>query len=58
VYDPQLDSHLFGFTGRETEVDTGLTDGWMYYRARYYNPSTGRFVSQDPIGYAAGDANL
>ncbi len=56
--DPSLDTHLFGFTGRETDADTGITDHWMYYRARYYNPSTGRFVSQDPIGFLAGDANL
>ncbi len=56
--DPSLDTHLFGFTGRETDADTLITDHWMYYRARYYNPSNGRFVSQDPIGFAAGDANL
>ncbi|PYU55817.1 MAG: hypothetical protein DMG55_26235 [Acidobacteria bacterium] len=23
-----------------------------YYRARYYNPTFGRFVSEDPIGFA------
>ncbi len=56
--DPALDTHLFSFTGRETDADTLITDHWMYYRARYYNPSTGRFVSQDPIGFLAGDANL
>ncbi len=56
--DPKNDTHLFGFTGRETDADTLITDHWMYYRARYYNPSTGRFVSQDPIGFLAGDANL
>jgi RHS repeat-associated protein len=33
--------------------------GWMYdkvshYRARYYNPNTGRFLSEDPIGFAGG----
>ena len=56
--DPQYDQHLFGFTGRETDANTHVTDGWMYYRARYYNAATGRFVSQDPIGFNAGDANL
>ncbi|MCP4911480.1 MAG: RHS repeat-associated core domain-containing protein [Oligoflexia bacterium] len=27
-------------------------------RASYYNPSTGRFVSEDPIGFAGEDSNL
>ena len=31
---------------------------WDYYRARYYNPETGRFISEDPIGFAGGDNNL
>jgi|SRR5215469_13657892 len=26
----------------------------LYYRARYYNSSVGRFVSEDPIGFEAG----
>ncbi len=25
-----------------------------YYRARYYNPTTGRFLSEDPIGFRGG----
>jgi RHS repeat-associated protein len=25
-----------------------------YYRARYYDPKIGRFISEDPIGFAAG----
>ena len=25
-----------------------------YYRARYYNPTTGRFLSEDPIGFQGG----
>lgn len=37
------------FTGRE---DGG--SGLMYYRARYYDPVIGRFVSEDPLGFAAG----
>ena len=32
----------FGFTGREND-GTGL----MYYRARYYSPEMGRFISRD-----------
>lgn len=29
-----------------------------YYRARYYDPKLGRFLSEDPIGFAGGDINL
>jgi RHS repeat-associated protein len=42
------------FTGREYDPETGL----YYYRARYYSPSIGIFISQDPLSFAAGDANL
>jgi RHS repeat-associated protein len=35
----------FRHTGREWDEETGL----YYYRARYYDPSTGRFLSVDPI---------
>jgi RHS repeat-associated protein len=41
------------YTGREND-GTGL----YYYRARYYSPRLQRFVSEDPLGFAAGDANL
>ena len=44
----------FGYTGRELDAETGLS----YYRARYYDSFTGQFISSDPIGFAAGDANL
>ena len=27
-------------------------------RARYYDPKVGRFLSEDPIGFAGGDSNL
>jgi len=42
------------FTGREYDIESGL----YYYRARYYDPSIGRFISEDPLNIAAGDANL
>jgi RHS repeat-associated protein len=44
----------FGFTGREF---SGISGDW-YYRARYYDPASGRFLSQDPKSFGAGDANL
>jgi len=38
------------YTGRKADRDTGL----YYYRARYYDPSLGRFISEDPKGFDAG----
>jgi len=38
------------FTGRFLDEEAGL----LYYRARYYDPATGRFLQRDPLGYAAG----
>lgn len=29
-----------------------------YYRTRYYHPRLQRFISEDPIGFRGGDANL
>jgi RHS repeat-associated protein len=43
----------FAFTGREWDPETGL----YYYRARYYEPKIGRFISEDPIGFASGAVN-
>jgi RHS repeat-associated protein len=37
------------FAGREND-GTGL----YYYRARYYSPALGRFISDDPIGLRGG----
>lgn len=37
------------YTGREND-GTGL----YYYRARYYSPTYGRFISSDPIGFTGG----
>ena len=39
----------YQYTGREND-GTGL----YYYRARYYSPSLKRFISEDPMGLAAG----
>ncbi len=44
----------FGFAGMVNDSATGLD----YDEARFYDPATERFVSQDPIGLASGDANF
>jgi RHS repeat-associated protein len=36
----------FKYTAREYDVETGD----YYYRRRYYNPTAGRFLSEDPSG--------
>ena len=55
VYDPygkqvkgELTGYPYRYTGRRYDAQTGL----YYYRARYYDPHTGRFLQTDPIGYA------
>ncbi|NJP49210.1 hypothetical protein HCJ93_03745 [Streptomyces sp. SBST2-5] len=45
--EPTSNTHTF--TGREDD-GTGL----LYYRDRYYDPQTGRFISQDPSGHSGG----
>ncbi len=40
----------WGYTARFHDAEIGLT----YFRARYQNPVTGRFLQRDPIGYMAG----
>ena len=30
------------------------TEPSKYYRARYYDPKIGRFMSEDPVGFDAG----
>jgi RHS repeat-associated protein len=56
TYDPFGNTTLTGssanpyqYTGREND-GTGL----YYYRGRYYHPSRGRFISEDPAGFAGG----
>ena len=44
----------YTFTGREYDPESGD----YYYRNRYYNPQTSRFLSEDPIGFAGLDTNL
>ncbi|MGA9111341.1 MAG: RHS repeat-associated core domain-containing protein [Smithella sp.] len=40
----------FTYTAREYDYATGM----YFYRARYYDPTVGRFVTKDPIGFKGG----
>ncbi len=51
---PAAVDSLFGYTGRDWDSDTQLQNN----RARWYDPKLGRWLSQDPISFAGGDANL
>jgi RHS repeat-associated protein len=50
----------FAFTGKffddlgDAENSTSLSHHWN----RWYDPQTGKWMSEDPIGFAGGDANL
>jgi len=46
-------TNSYEYTGREHD-STGL----YYHRARYFSPTIQRFISQDPLGFTAGDSNL
>jgi RHS repeat-associated protein len=41
----------FQYAAREFDSETGS----MYYRARYYSPDTGRFLSEDPAQFGTGE---
>jgi RHS repeat-associated protein len=40
----------FQYTGRESDTETNL----YFLRARYYDPTMGRFLSEDPIAFKGG----
>ncbi len=44
----------FAYTAMRYDADAGL----YYDRARWYDPAAGRFLSEDPNGFSAGDVNL
>jgi RHS repeat-associated protein len=44
----------FEFTGREFDTEAGFD----YYRARYYDSTVGRFISEDPTALKGGSINL
>jgi RHS repeat-associated protein len=39
--------NFYTYTGREVDSESGL----YFYRFRYYDPTTGRFLSEDPLGF-------
>lgn len=47
---PTINSNL-RFPGQIEDIETGL----HYNYRRYYDPSTGRYITQDPIGLAGGN---
>ncbi len=50
---PAIDT-LFLFTGRPFDTHTGLQNNLN----RWYDPAVGRWLSEDPVGFAAGGMNL
>jgi RHS repeat-associated protein len=54
TYESASGSDRYLYTSREYDVETDL----QYNRARYYDANTGRWISQDPLGFDAGDSNL
>lgn len=48
IYNP------YAFTSREWEEESGD----YYLRARYYDPSSGRFLSEDPLYFKSGNPNF
>ena len=44
----------FGFTGKWTEEDTG----YRHHLNRWFDPEIGKWISEDPIGFAGGDFNI
>ncbi len=45
---------LFKYTGRAFDEETGLQNNLN----RWYDATIGRWLSEDPIGFSAGDANV
>ena len=54
TYPSSPDSFEFAYTGRPLDATTDLYN----YRARWYDASVGRFLSEDPTSFDAGDMNL
>jgi RHS repeat-associated protein len=46
--------NYFQYSGREFDSETGIYE----YRARYYDPTMGRFISEDPLQFDGGSSNF
>lgn len=47
-------TNFFRYTAREFDTETNL----YFYRARYYDPNAGRFISEDSKGFAGDGPDL
>jgi len=47
-------TNFLRYTGREFDVELNI----YYYRTRYYDPSTARFLSEDPIRFMGDDSDF
>ena len=45
---------MFGYTGKQFDEDTKMNN----YLNRWYDSRIGKWLSDDPLGFAAGDTNL
>ncbi|KQC06937.1 MAG: hypothetical protein APR62_07285 [Smithella sp. SDB] len=54
--DTNLQNQPFTYVGQYGVMSE--PNGFYYMKARYYDPTVGRFISEDPIGFDGGDVNL
>ena len=52
IDDADVERYLYD--GRDFDPETGL----QYNRARHFDPTIGRRLNEEPVGYEGGDANL
>jgi RHS repeat-associated protein len=50
-YGTLAEGNVFQFSSKHKDIESGL----LYYGYRYYDPSTGRWLSRDPIGENGGE---
>lgn len=51
-------SQPFQYVGQYGVMAEQYDRDLYYMKARYYDADTGRFISEDPIGFDGGDVNL